>query len=70
MISLKDKISNIMAIVSMVIGIGYAVYEAWAKYIMENPDANISWPVLIGMLILAVTNYLTGKTANLKGSHD
>lgn len=68
--SLKDKISNIMAVVAFAYGLIEVVLKAWNDYIAANPDPTvaINWPTVIGALIIGVLGYVTGKTGTLKGS--
>lgn len=68
--TLKDKISNIMAIVAFVYGLLEVAMKVWNDYLAANPDptAAINWPMVLGALVVAVIGYLTGKSGNLKGS--
>lgn len=68
--SLKDKISNWLAVVAFAVGGVQVVLQVWNDYIAANPDPTvaINWPILVSSLIVGLISWMTGKTGTLKGS--
>lgn len=57
----KDLISNVLAIILVVVG-------AVQTYLEATAGQEINWVQLILLIVGALISYFTGKTGNLKGS--
>ena len=58
--SLKDKISNIIAVV---VAVGTIIASA-----LDSVPADSQWWVWAAAVVIALLSYFTGKTGDLKGS--
>jgi uncharacterized membrane protein YqhA len=64
--NLKDKITNIIAVVSSIVALIQVVMGAWNSYIASNPDPTqaINWGTVIIAVAIAVIGWFTGKNAD------
>ena len=58
--SLKDKISNVVAII---VAVGTVIASA-----LDTVPADSQWWVWAAAVVVALLSYLTGKSGDLKGS--
>ncbi len=64
--NLKDKITNVVAILSIIGAVIAAIQGVWTQYTAANPGAAVNWQALLILLGMAVIGWFTGKGADGK----
>jgi Mg2+ and Co2+ transporter CorA len=64
--NLKDKVTNIVAILATVGAVINVITGLWGQYVAANPGTVINWPNLLIAVAIAVVAWFTGKGSDGK----
>lgn len=70
--TLKDKITNILAILTGIAGLVQALVIVWSQWIVTVPakPTLTDWLTLVILVVSAVVAWATGKTGDLKAKKE